>query len=266
MSATNSAKSTTNGTAKPVSSSQKSPIIIRQAYLSDNGEIGRIAAEVYYDAALTLFLSPHRGKYYSHYERGYRQRALKRMLDPRSLTFVACEAAHPEKPIGAVQFLRLGDDEGAQRQIKSKASVWLVVLNWVYWAWCLALLWLTGGDKSEDPEATKLFLSWVRDGNTKVWEAHGERWHVQSCIVGTKFQGRGIGKMLMAEVTRRAEDEGVVIGLEASPHGEWLYRSVGFRLLARFEQVNGSEQLDTGDAGGFMLWTPRVMKGDKKTL
>ena len=221
---------------------------------------------MYYDAALTKFLSPYRGKYYSHYERGFQQRALKRMLNPRNLTFVACEAAHPEKPIASLQFSRIGDDEGAQKQIKSRASVWLMILDWVYWAWCLILLRLTGRDKSASPEAHKQFESWVSNDNTRIWGSHGERWHVDSCIVKTKLQGKGIGKMLMKEVTRRAEDEGVVIGLEASPHGEWLYKSVGFKLLARFEQVTGSEAVNHGNLGGFMMWTPQVMKGEKKTL
>lgn len=45
----------------------------------------------------------------------------------------------------------------------------------------------------------------------------------------------GVGKKLCAAVTQKAEEEGVVVGLEASAMGEWLYRSVGFELLKRFD-------------------------------
>jgi ribosomal protein S18 acetylase RimI-like enzyme len=228
--------------------------------------VGRIAAEVFYDDALTEFLAPHRAKYYSHYERGFQQRVLKLMFNPRCLCFVACEATHPEKPIASVQIERVGDNEGARKQIARTASVRLMILDWVYWAWCLILLRLTGGNKAGDPEAERLFASWGRNENRKIWEPFPERWHVDSCVVKTKFQGQGIGKKLMGEVIKIATDEGVMIGLEASPHGEWLYRSVGFKLLARFEQVIGSDIVNHGNSGGFMMWTPQAINEEKKKL
>jgi GNAT superfamily N-acetyltransferase len=81
------------------------------------------------------------------------------------------------------------------------------------------------GDKASDPKALKVFFEWVMEDNEIYWKSHKARhnqWHVQSFVVLPMFQGKGVGKRLMAEVTKRAVEENVVIGLEASPEGEFF--------------------------------------------
>lgn len=244
----------------PAKLKQKSNITIRQATLHDHKEIGRIASITYLDTALTRFLSPHAGKYYSHYERGFAQRAMKRMLDPRNLTFVAVDEASG-KPIGQIQLERLGDDAGAQAQIRSRKSVWLWLLKWAFFVWCVVLDFVVGGCKSDDPEALRLFAKWGDRDEEKYWTSHEERrnrWHVQSFVVRREHQGQGIGKRLLAEVIERADKENVVVGLESSTEGEPVYRRVGFELLGRFDQ--GDFMKDEG--GGVMMRSP---KGQKAT-
>jgi ribosomal protein S18 acetylase RimI-like enzyme len=83
---------------------------------------------------------------------------------------------------------------------------------------------------------------------------YGNRWHVQSLVVSSEYQRRGLGRMLMSEVLQRAQDEGVVVGLEASPDGEKLYRSLGFELRGRFCFNCADEE------GGIMMWSPKVLR------
>jgi ribosomal protein S18 acetylase RimI-like enzyme len=81
-----------------------------------------------------------------------------------------------------------------------------------------------------------------------------ERWHVQSVVVSSKYQRRGLGRMLMSEVLRRAQEDGVVVGLEASGDGENLYRSLGFELRGRFSMNLGEV------VGGVMMWSPKNVR------
>jgi hypothetical protein len=64
----------------------------------------------------------------------------------------------------------------------------------------------------------------------------------------------------MAEVIALAERDGVVVGLEASPQGEQLYRRVGFELLARFPQAELDFGEDITNEGGVMMYTPVKMR------
>jgi GNAT superfamily N-acetyltransferase len=113
------------------------------------------------------------------------------------------------------------------------------------------------------------FMSWVIFDNAKYWKdpqhpEYANRWHVQSIVVRSEWQRKGIGKRLMDEVIERAKAENkarsvnkegqkaaqIFIGLESSPDGEWMYRKLGFRLLGLFCKSPESE------GGGVMIWEP----------
>lgn len=247
-------------------SKPKPAIKIRQATLFEHLEMGRIASETYLDTDLTRLLSPYAGTYYSHYERGFQQRICKRMFDPRFLSFVGCVGGS-NTPISYIQIARWGDDEGARRQIASRDSWALWLLGWVYAVWCWGLDIVVGGDKCADPEALRLFAEWGEKDQEKYWNRFPDRtnrWYVQSCVVRSEYQGMGIGKMLMREVIARAEEEGLVIGLEASNEGFWMYKSVGFELLGRFDTPGNPDAAEEG--GGIMMWTPKGWKGEKAVI
>lgn len=207
---------------------------------------------------MTDFLSPYRDKYYADYERGFIQRSWKRMLDPRNMTFVAVEASAPKVPIGYAVFHRFGTDSGARRQIKSQSQLLLRILGILFYAYALVLGWIVGRDRSADPERIRKFEEYDKEHRAQYWEveARKERWHALSVVVSSPFQGKGIGKRLMAEVIARAEEEGVFVGLEASGPGEQLYYKVGFELLGRFRRGFG----ETEEVGGVMLYTPGKLR------
>jgi ribosomal protein S18 acetylase RimI-like enzyme len=178
------------------------------------------------------------------------------MLDPRNLTFVAVLSSNPSIPVGYTQFVRMGDDSGAKRQIASRDGVLLRIFAWVFWVYSLVLPWIVGKDRSADPDRVKAFEASHGDVDTEYWNLpeRKNRWHATSVVVKQEWQGRGIGKMLMAEIVARAEEEGVVVGLEASGPGEQLYRRVGFELLGRLKDNFA------GARGGVMIYTPSTLK------
>jgi predicted N-acetyltransferase YhbS len=249
-------------------SKENEPIKLRKGNLFDCGAIGRIAAKAYCETPLTKFLSPHRHKYYHHYERGFRQRARTRMFSPRQMTIVACNGSG--EVVGHAQFERLGNDYSAKQQIMSHSIVRRILfwaLSWVWAFWC-SLVNFLDPDKGEDPAAVKIFLSWQQDGGDKYFKPYPERqdrWHAQSVVVDAAYQKRGIGKRLMKEVIEKAEKENVPIALEASMEGERLYSSVGFDLLGRYKHQK--EETDNSifppnywNGGGIMMWTPPAWK------
>lgn len=91
-------------------------------------------------------------------------------------------------------------------------------------------------------------------GSDEMKVRYGERWHVQSVVVSSKYQRRGLGRMLMAEVLQRAQEDGVVVGLEASKDGEKLYWSLGFELRGRFFMNLGEV------VGGVIMWSPKNLQ------
>jgi GNAT superfamily N-acetyltransferase len=258
---------TANGKAITTSATSESPqqsIMIRRARLRDGPQIGRVAATTYYSTPLTAFLAPRREKYYADYERGFIQRAISRMLVPRNMSFVACPVGDEGRVVGIAQFARLGDDHSAKeliREVGQLKRILLWVLSWLYWVYCKILDWVVGGDKSSNKEGVKMFGEWVKEDGERFWGSHQERanrWHAQSVVVLKEWQGKGIGKRLMGEVIKKAERDGVIVGLEASVPGELMYRKLGFELLGRFN--DGQDYLGEGQAGGVMMWCPKGWK------
>ncbi|PSS27939.1 hypothetical protein M430DRAFT_32485 [Amorphotheca resinae ATCC 22711] len=235
---------------------------IRPAHLSDYQAIGELAATTYSHTPLTQFLAPYRVAHPRAYTRRFTQPALLRLLDARSLSFVAVETARPDVIVGYVQCKRLGSDAAAQELMRERESnLGRRCLRWLVWRWFRLRDRLVGGNRSEDGEAGLLFEGWNKRDERRYWEGFGERrnrWYVQSCVVRKEFQRLGIGRRLLGEVLRRAERENVVVGLESSEEGEALYRSLGFELLGRFEQDPYADFLGRG--GGIFMWTPPAWK------
>ncbi|CAG8949052.1 hypothetical protein HYFRA_00002181 [Hymenoscyphus fraxineus] len=233
----------------------RTKVLLRRGNISDFLAIGRIAAHTYGDTYLDAYLSPHSKKHPNAFRRGYQQRALQRMLSPRNLTFVAVEESNPRVVVGYAQFTRLGEDEGAQKQIASRKGFLMPTALWL-WNFILPFLYWVDRGKCDDPDAVAEFLR-VGDEEARFWferyPMRRNRWHAQSVVVLRHFQGMGIGKRLMGEVIKRAGEENVPVGIEASSQGEMLYRSVGFELLSRFRPLKGMK----GDnEGGIFMWKP----------
>ena len=146
------------------------PPIIRRAFLSEYRQIARLCGDSNHDAPLTLLLAPNRAKFYSHYARGFRWRALRRMLDSANITLVACEPNSLKVAVAYIQMVRYGHDAGTYtlRPIRFiNYSTQLLTREYpaarprfILWRWILIrlvsgrrffILWLAP-DKSEDLE------------------------------------------------------------------------------------------------------------------
>lgn len=225
--------------------------------LSDIPHMAQIASKSYFNTPLSAYISPLRHTYPEDFNRRFVQMIRARYYNPRSIGFVAVSASKPELPIAYAQFIRLGNDEAARRLIAAQRTVWGTVMGWVVGIWHRIENWVWP-DRSVDVKAVGNFARAVEVDDKKFWESeemkglYGERWHAQSVVVSEGWRRRGIGAMLMGEVLKRAGEEGVVVGLEASEDGERLYRSLGFELRGRFSMLVADIE-----GGGIMMWRPK---------
>lgn len=234
-------------------------IIIRRMQPADIPFMARMAATEYLHSELNDFIQPWRHQYPDDYIRNFDQLIQKRYFSGRSIGFVAVSSLRPQVPVAYAQFGRLGNDTAARRLMESQRSLWFSLQGW-YAAirmWVVNFLWPS---RSLDSEALRKFLASAEHDKWTYWDApelkerYQNRWQALSVVVSSDYQRRGIGKRLMCEILGRAEEEGVVVGLEASEDGEKLYRSLGFELRGHFSMVIGRP------VGGIMMWTPRKLQ------
>ncbi|KAE8139073.1 acyl-CoA N-acyltransferase [Aspergillus pseudotamarii] len=232
-------------------------IQIRRMTLPDIPYMAQLASTTYFNTPLSQFLSPYRHTYPEDFTRYFGHRIRARYFNPRCIGFVAVSASNPGLPVAYAQFIRLGNDEAARRLIAAQSSIWKTLCRWCMTAW----VWIENilrPDRSVDSDAVGRLEKSAEADDLRFWGSdemkrlYGERWHAQSVVVSADWRRRGIGRRLMGEALRRAQEDGVVVGLEASEDGEKLYRSLGFELRGRFSLLLGGEA-----EGGIMMWRPK---------
>lgn len=239
--------------------------ILRPLRFSDIPTLAVQTSRAYNGNPVSYFLAPQLELYPSDHIRGYRQSIWRRAVDVRNINLVACLASDLDNPIGYFQCTRLGDDDGAKTQIRRTGILnryFLFLLSWIVWALFSVENWLWP-NRSCDKEALKVFGASVTADNKKYWKDYPERsnrWHAQTIIVDPKWQGKGIGRLLLQEALSRAQEEGVIVGLSASPAGEKLYRRMGFQLLGDF-----TFRIADDVGGGIMIWYPGGIEETSKS-
>ncbi|TVY43872.1 hypothetical protein LSUB1_G002028 [Lachnellula subtilissima] len=246
------------GDASPSRTPASDEILLRPARLSDIPIMGNICVDAYAPNPVTAYLTPKAHMYREDNAQQHRQGCRRRLLDIRSLSIVACLASDPSMIVGFGQFRRLGDDYGAKQFIRDRGlweRLWIYTLSWFFYFYHNVenIIW---PDRITHKARMKEFESWVADDNEIYWKSHPERssrWYANSVIVSPQFQGKGVGKKIMLEGLKRAQNERVIMGLTASVEGEYLYRKVGFELLGTFShRVPGDDK----EGGGIMIWYP----------
>ncbi|KAJ5454593.1 uncharacterized protein N7458_005549 [Penicillium daleae] len=244
------------GLTMPSFQRKGSNILIRRAQYSDIPFMANIAAAEFRDSDLNKFLCPYRHQYPDHFNRRFLQMFQARHFDPRSIGFVAVEPSSPHKPVAYIHLTRFGDDEQARRLIAAQDSLWRRLCHRLLQLRTMIVNYLWP-DRSTDHDAARQFDESAKRDSEKYWGSdemrakYGNRWHVRGLVVSSSHQRRGVGQALMAEVLQRAQQEGVVVGLEASGDGEKLYRLLGFEMRGPFSMIVGPP------VGGFMMWTPK---------
>lgn len=245
-------------TVSPSSPSDET-FLIRRMQQADIPWMAGIAVTEYFDSDLNAFLCPRRREYPDHLVRRFKQMMLGRYYNARSIGFVAAKPSSPHMPIAYAQFIRLGNDEAALRLIAQQSSFWRTVQKW-WFQIKTSIVNFFWPDRSIDLDALRRFDKAAEHDDQQYWNSpdmkarYGSRWHAQSVVVSSPYQRKGIGWMLMGEVLQRAQDEGVVVGLEASGDGEKLYRQLGFRMRGPFSLIIGPP------VGGIMMWTPKKIE------
>ncbi|TVY34853.1 hypothetical protein LOCC1_G007923 [Lachnellula occidentalis] len=246
------------GDASPSKPPPSDGIVLRPARLSDIPIMGNLCTDAFAPDPVTAYLTPKAHMYREDNTQQHRQGCRRRFLNTRNLSIIACLASDPSTIVGFGQFSRLGDDNGAKQFVRDRGlreRLWIYVLCWFFYFYHIVenTLW---PDRITDKARMKELESWVADDNEIYWKPHPERsvrWHANSIIVSPQFQGKGIGKKIMLEGLKRAQNERVIMGLTASVGGEYLYRKVGFELLGTFShRVPG----DDSEGGGVMIWYP----------
>lgn len=265
----------TSVSQQPIPGDKKSPtagdqFLVRPLRLSDIPSLGEQSRRAYWLSPVSKFLTPRAPSAPKQSERIYCQGIRRRYTNPAVLSLVACPSTNPEIPLAYVQHIRLGDDEGALNFVRERGRVWrfyLYFLTWVFWIYDKVDMWLVP-DTISDMENVKTFNSWSEVDRAKYWAPYPERmnrWHTITLVVSPEYQGKGIGKLLMAEVLKRAQSERVPCGLNASAHGEHLYRKLGFTFLGDFTHRVEEEIADDAEpGGGYLCWFPEgwESKGD----
>lgn len=95
-------------------------------------------------------------------------------------------------------------------------------------------------DQSVDQKANSAFRNAMADGGPLREERFHESWSVANLVVDPRYQGRGVGRMLMEWGIRQAAAERVPVGLTASVTGKHLYQKLGFDVLAEIEWRQGT--------------------------
>jgi GNAT superfamily N-acetyltransferase len=228
--------------------------------------MARHAKEAYWLSPVNNFLAPKASEHPEDMVRIMLQAIQRRFVAANSLSLVACVPARggeKEKVVGYGQFFRKGDDEGAKEFVRRKG--WGVrIALWVlgYWFWVARVLgnriWK---DRISDVKAVTDFGGWARLDEEIYWTSHPERhdrWYAASVVVSPEYQGMGIGTLLMGHVIEKAQKERVLVGLMASPHGEMLYRKLGFEMLGDF-----SHRVANDEGGGIMILYPEGWEGKR---
>lgn len=239
---------------------------LRPAHLSDLPIMAIHSKEAYWLSPINNFLAPKAIEHPEDLVRIMLQGIQKRFIAANSVSLVACVPARDgekEKIVGYGQFFRKGKDAGAKEFIRSKGwevRIALWALGWWFWASHLISnkIW---PDRISDLKAVKDFEEWNKMDDQKYWTSHPERhdrWHAGSVVVSPEYQGQGIGRLLMGHVMERAQKEGLLMGLMASPHGEILYRKLGFEMLGDF-----CHRVANDEGGGIMILYPKGWEGKR---
>jgi GNAT superfamily N-acetyltransferase len=248
-------------------------IILRPPRLSDVPAMAQYSTRAYWLSPVNRFIAPRAPEYLDDLPRMFRQVIRRRLCGGECLYTVACRASDPDTPVGHGVFSRLGDDAGA-RAVKAELAasaglllrLWMYILGWLFWTYNKIDLFLRK-PRAFDFEALREIEEWGRLDEEKYWTSHPERtnrWFVNSLVIDPDYQGKGIGKMLMAGVLQRAQKERVLVTLTSSPHGEFLYRKLGFEMLGDFCHRPHTER-DGEGGGGYMIWYPEGYEGVRHT-
>jgi ribosomal protein S18 acetylase RimI-like enzyme len=242
--------------AKPVTTANQQ-FIIRNIRLSDIPTLAIHNTEAFWENPVTKLINPRKDLHPDDVIRGYRESIRRLTFNPRNIGFVVCLASDPTTPLGFAHFKRLGNDRSALDFIRSRGA-WtrlsFFLLSYFFWVYDSVVNYIQP-NRAINKEAGKVFGEWNKDDNERYWKPYPERssrWQALGIVVSPKWQGKGIGRMLVTEGLKQAQKDDLIMGLGSSPEGMHLYKKLGFKLLGDFTHRIGDDE-----GGGIMIWYPQ---------
>jgi len=245
----------------PLKPSPSATFLVRPATLADIHQMAVNHNYAFGNTLIQQFLAPKAHLFVDDQIRIHKQNICNGYVKPNNLSLVACLFSEPSAVVGYAQFFRVGTDQGAREYVASRGVLiraWLFLLSYFFWI-TFSISNFVWKDRitSEDNMArfkTAVRLDYENYWNPETFPSRRDRWATASLIVHPEYQGKGVGKLLMREIMALAQRERVPVGLTASPHGEILYRKLGFEKLGDYSL----RVVDELGGGSFMWWPEGV--------
>jgi len=242
----------------PLKNSPSATFLVRPATLLDVHQMAVTHNYAFGDTLIKQFLAPKAQLFVGDQIRIHKQGICNRYVKPNSLSLVACLSSEPSVVVGYGQFSRMGTDKGARDYVASRGILiraWLFVLSYFFWI-AFSISNFVWKDRITSPANMAKFRIAIRLDYENYWDpekfpSRRDRWATNSLVVDPKYQGKGVGRLLMKEIMALAQQERVPVGLTASPHGEILYRKLGFEKLGDYS-LNVVDEV----GGGTFMWWP----------
>ncbi|KPI44253.1 uncharacterized protein AB675_8751 [Cyphellophora attinorum] len=221
-----------------MSSATKQPIIeIRLATLTEQPSIARLAARAFHnDVLFGHIIHPYRHAYRSHMSRYWLSRNLIAHLDPchRINVAVTTSGSRKERIVGVIHWSRIAPS-AADNYAAGWGYAWwfpqrilhFLVSNVVWLAY--RTIWR---NRAASPAQECIIEASEASGCLDhIWDPAKNRcpsWYIESMAVDPDWQGKGVGRLLVEEGLKLAEQEGVSASVIAADGKEDFYRKCGF--------------------------------------
>ena len=255
------------------------PISLRLATPHDIPSIASISASTLADDNLFAYLHPGRLSYPTSFRNQFLRRTKLRFYTPGFVYVVAVSTTYLEEKVkedgeyedkregevlGFACFSRQGTSPSTRNWRRDSLAAWVER--------CFASLEqsyidLFRLDRSLSPENLATYLASTASSEDApneddLYPLHlvppedpeAGYWILHNLFVDPKYQRKGVGGALLRWGLRRAQEEGVGVGLTTSFMGKALYVREGFEVLGAMETPVGKEEV--------MGWKPKGIKRD----
>lgn len=215
--------SSSSATARrDISKDATNAIVIRPATLSDVREVSKAMAAAFMDnEVMGDYLFPRRREYPQDYQRHFQCMVREHLVERGRQVIVAVMMS---RIVGIASWERQGPAGTARLPSSTvyESARRLVVRGWNH---ASRLLW---PDRAKDVENWVVFFSDMESWKLHWTGAREETWYLHVLCVHPEYQGKGVGKRLVAEGLKWAEKDAVCASVIASAMGDGFYDKMGF--------------------------------------
>jgi GNAT superfamily N-acetyltransferase len=201
---------------------RRDAIVIRPATISDVRDISKVMAAAFIDnEVMGDYLFPRRREYPQDYLRHFRRMVREHIVQQGRRVIVAIIGP---AIVGMASWERQGP--AGIMQLPS-STVCESTRRLAVWGWNYASH-LLRPDRAMNPENWAIFYADAGNWKRHWTGAREETWYLNMLCVHPEFQGKGVGKGLVAEGIEWAKKDAVCASVIASAMGDGFYDKMGF--------------------------------------